>query len=171
MFEIQNNSSTAFSGFAAVASCTANQAVAERMMLEWTTLDGEYGRYPGVGKAVNDEFVKAIDAVNKWFDDGFSGGVWCRSKAELDAYSNLLQRAKGALASEILAKGLKPSEKRSSDVKLSTEGEKITADPGWWGLTLGVLAFSAAAIVARRRRAGLGGVKSFRRKYGRGRHG
>ena len=49
-----------------------------------------------------------------------------------------------------------------------TDPTKITASAGWWGLTLGVLAISAAAIVARRRRTGLDGVKSFRHRYRKG---
>lgn len=180
MFESHENRSFApFSGFGAIVSCTANQAAAEQLVggtvaqpSGWLKLANEVQRYPTLSKTTQDAVRNGADAAEKWYTDAFTSSGWCARKEDLAAYQSLLERVAGAVAGEIASRGLVPVDVKGGGGKvIVAPAEDVTAGAGWWGLTLGVLAFSAATIVARRRRAGFSGVKSFRQRYGKGRRG
>jgi hypothetical protein len=166
MFETQQNRS--FSGFGAVVACTANFNAAQKLNADWGALWDEALRYPKLTKSVKDALWTTFQSAVQWYDDGFGSGVWCRTKEDLAARQAELQRAIGALA--VATTGLQRVELVVSDPSkaVTLPEENITGHANWWGLTFGVLAISVAAIVARRRRAGLGGVRAFRHRYRKG---
>jgi len=157
MFETQQN--RFFSGFGAVVACTANQAAAEKLTDAWVQLVTLMGKYPTLSKSVQDAISKGADAENAWFFAAYTSSGWCARKEDLTLHQSALERAQGMLAGEVASRGLVAVSKTPNGKVIVAPDENVTAGAGWWGLTLGVLALSAAAIVARRRR-GLGGLSA-----------
>lgn len=155
--------------------CTANQTNAERVMSAWLSLWDEVVKYEGLSKLTRDRIWQMFQAAEVWFDSGFSsGGIWCATKEDLAKHAQALEQAKGAFEAEVAAKGLSPTEAKTSPTARRVElpEERITARANWWGLTVGVAAAALAAVtIARRQSRGLSGVDSdvrrFRRRYGR----